>query len=547
MFGYLEKRSGNLYVYQTRYFAREKNFLNYYAKPGEKKPRGSINLFQLSAVTLVDSTQDVLAPGPAVANVSSVNLNATFSSPAPPPHEKSLKTKLSRASAILSAPMSPKDAKLKVLEPDNSAREPSWNSTPINSSAGGSPSSPPPASAADALKKEFMLQVGDRNFILRAPDAPTRQAWLEELSVWVKVNHEDESIPIPKPTLRGLLRAIEYCRENGIETEGLFRVPGSKANVDAICLGVYFHGDKYFDPATFPKEFSVLDVGSAIKKLFRELPENIFTNKLLPAFRIATIPSTVEDMMPLLPAENINVLHKLIDLCDALCKNTEVTKMTPKNLAISFGPSLSDSDSLSATGLGVLFEILVNERETVFKKVPDIDLRAQTRFKVAQTTRTQGQAKSSLGGGIRQSVFGGGKRKGSGSTYTSDDNKDDADLSDPDDEALVYEALDSVKAKGGLRAPLEKLWGELKTKDEGFLSSLENLLQVTETVIVEAEENALVEDEEEVQDEKEAPELEREKKRSRLLAARVLELETMVTILNNAAAASAALASTKKK
>lgn len=475
MFGMLDKRSGSLYVYQSRFFVREKNLLHYFLKRADKNPRGSIDLYNLSAITLIEPTS----------NASS------------------------------------------QLDP----------------------------ATTNSRAREFMLTVGTRNYVLRASDQYVRQAWVEELNVWVKVTSLDDFVPIPKLTLRGLLRAIDYCIVFCTTTEGLFRVPGSKHAVENICQGIYIQGEKFFvGDVTSDPVFDVLEVGSAVKKVLRDLPENIFTNKLVPSFRSASDRDSVVELMKLLPSENFYVLGKLVQLWEALCKNEQVTKMTPINLAISFGPSISESDSLSSTGFGQLFEALISQRSEIFAAFPELDLHSLSRFNVSTFVTPGVGGNAGFRQSLRNSVWAAGTLTRPSSVGGDLDQKEV--FSDDDDimETVKEQShVDTGKSKN-VKMTLETLWVGLNGKDDSYQRSVDNLLQLADMVVSDgilvspsnlSEDKELEEYNEEHNNAEDL--LEFERKKSRLLAARVIELETMVALLSNATRTSLAVAAASNR
>jgi hypothetical protein len=427
MFGLLEKRSGNLHVYQTRFFAREKHLLHYYAKIGDKKPRGSIDLTLLSDIVLiVDLPSDILQ---AQSQAAFTTRFSTFARP-----------------------------------------------TRVNNQLESSSFT------------EFMLQVGHRNFILRAPDRVTRDAWIEDLCVWIKASGiEDCAIPIPKTVLRGLIRGMQYCIEHGTFIEGLFRVPGSKSAVEQIFIGIYMYGDKYFDmnPTVDP-----LDVGSAIKKLLRELPENIFTAKLLPLLKAASTPESVIKILRSLPLENMHLLAKLAELFDQLCIATEITKMNARNLAISIGPSICETE---ATPL-ILFETMIKRRSDIFGDLSPLSEMVTNfaKFNISKTTTKR----------VSQT------KKYRDETEAKNSN-DLAVLDDPDIVSYV------------------SLMQGLERRDSGYIRTVDQILKSANDAADYLQKNFKAKWDEEL-DEDLDDDMKKERLKNKMLAARIAELEILL-------------------
>jgi hypothetical protein len=142
---------------------------------------------------------------------------------------------------------------------------------------------PKSTSTAPDAKSEFSLHVGARVYTFRAKNRAMRDAWTEALAVWVPVRKRGDSVLIPRRIYSGIMACIDFCIEHGLDTEGLFRIPGSNAAVQEIAIKLYYSGNHFFD--SFPAEFNVYDVASALKKCIRDLPEPILTYQLLEQFQ----------------------------------------------------------------------------------------------------------------------------------------------------------------------------------------------------------------------------------------------------------------------
>jgi hypothetical protein len=446
MFGNLDKRSGNLHVYQNRFFSREKNLLNYYAKQGDKKPRGSIDLANLSDIVLI-----IDSPAMTTIHVNGAEVQV--------PLQAAMMSRLSTFAR-------PSKVNADMLQ------------TTMNSAA---------LANLQQQQVEFMLQVGNRNFILRAQDKLTRDAWIEELSVWIKVNvGGEDAIPIPKPTLRGLLRGIQFCIEHGAGIEGLFRVPGNKSVVEQICLGVYLFGEKYFEVGP---TLDVLDVGSAIKKLLRDLPENIFTARVLPKLKAASSSDSVVKLLKSIPLENLHVLAKLAELFEKLCNHTQITKMNARNLAISIGPSVCETESTPLT----LFETLINRRSEIFDSLtPLTDLYTNfSKFNISKTTTKRVSQTKKFRDEVEIEV------------------EAKATISDQESKEYI------------------ELFQSLEFKDVVFLKNVDQILKSANDAADYFQKNTKIKWDEEL-DEDIDDDLKKEKLKTKILAARVAELEMLV-------------------
>ncbi|XP_065347479.1 rho GTPase-activating protein 44-like isoform X2 [Cloeon dipterum] len=143
----------------------------------------------------------------------------------------------------------------------------------------------------------------------------------------------------------------------GMEEEGLFRVAGGASKVrrmrmslDANLLSL--EGSlSYNDPAV---------VAGALKSYLRELPEPLMTFKLytnwLNASKVPVAEERVralKEVVELLPEANRDNLTYLIKFLATLCKNQEVNKMNPQNVAIVLAPNLIWSQQDAGNGLNM--------------------------------------------------------------------------------------------------------------------------------------------------------------------------------------------------
>ncbi|XP_034247836.1 rho GTPase-activating protein 44-like isoform X2 [Thrips palmi] len=165
-------------------------------------------------------------------------------------------------------------------------------------------------------------------------------------------------------TSRKIAFPIELCvctlLELGMEEEGLFRVAGGsskvrrmKLSLDAGCL-------------TFPTALEYRDphvIAGVLKSYLRELPEPLMTYSLYDEWMAAARVSSSNDarlqalwsVVQKLPEANRDNLRFLVKFLSALCRNQDVNKMSPQNVAIVMAPNLiwSPTCSQDATSIGM--------------------------------------------------------------------------------------------------------------------------------------------------------------------------------------------------
>lgn len=216
------------------------------------------------------------------------------------------------------------------------------------------------------IKKEFIMEVGSRIYGFRAKNQEQRDAWIEALVVWVPAKKPGDHITIPRRLYTGIMGCLDYCILNGMDVEGLFRVPGSNSAVNDIAMNLACLGRQYFDNALMPIQYDVFDVGSTLKKILRELPETLFTWKKAERFQKAQTWKEIKQLCSDLPERNKNILRKLAKLCKLLCENKSTTSMHPGALSVCLTPCLSAPDSVGFVNLTKLIELFVSDYNQIF-------------------------------------------------------------------------------------------------------------------------------------------------------------------------------------
>jgi hypothetical protein len=240
-------------------------------------------------------------------------------------------------------------------------------------------------SVEDDSRTRFNIVAKNKVYQLRAPSKTERDAWVEALAVWVSSAGREDPMPPPRRMARGILAAINWImvNEHSKNVKGLFRVPGSVGSINEIFNQVCIHGEAYFKAGMMPDNYEVHDVCSALKKLIRQLPESLLTNKLLKQFQEATDSKTVKSLVSQLPAWNAICLCKLIELCQDICENTKRTMMTPGALAICLGPNLCAKEDMLFFNYTSLFTVMIENKDYIFR---DIDLEDSITEKGQSTT-----------------------------------------------------------------------------------------------------------------------------------------------------------------
>ncbi|VDO62244.1 unnamed protein product [Heligmosomoides polygyrus] len=153
---------------------------------------------------------------------------------------------------------------------------------------------------------------------------------------------------------------VSVVEANGLDTVGIYRIPGNTAAVNALkeTLG------QGLDSMTLenldlgdPRWRDVNVVSSFLKMFLRKLPEPLLTDKLYPFFIDANRISShhnrmhkLRNLLRKLPRHHYATLRYLINHLYEITKNSQVNKMETRNLALMFGPSIvRPSDDNMAT------------------------------------------------------------------------------------------------------------------------------------------------------------------------------------------------------
>uniref|UniRef100_A0A8C1F5M2 Rho GTPase activating protein 22 n=2 Tax=Cyprinus carpio TaxID=7962 RepID=A0A8C1F5M2_CYPCA len=148
------------------------------------------------------------------------------------------------------------------------------------------------------------------------------------------------------PRLAPLLveQCVDFIREQGLDEEGLFRMPG-QANLVKELQEAFDCGDK----PQFDSNTDVHTVASLLKLYLRELPEPVvpfckYEDFLTCAQLLAKDEEEgiqeLEKLVTTLPAANYNLLKYICKFLDEVQSHSSENKMGVQNLATVFGPNI---------------------------------------------------------------------------------------------------------------------------------------------------------------------------------------------------------------
>ncbi|TNM95071.1 rho GTPase-activating protein 18 isoform X1 [Takifugu flavidus] len=141
-----------------------------------------------------------------------------------------------------------------------------------------------------------------------------------------------------------LQRLISHIEEQGLDTEGLLRIPGAATRVKALCQEL----ESSFYDGTFPWEhLKQHDAASLLKLFIRELPHPLLTVEYLNAFiAIDKLPIKKQQLhalnllVLLLPEANRDTLKTLVEFFQRVIDHQAENKMTLNNVSVIMAPNI---------------------------------------------------------------------------------------------------------------------------------------------------------------------------------------------------------------
>ncbi|XP_061560116.1 rho GTPase-activating protein 18 isoform X1 [Phycodurus eques] len=141
-----------------------------------------------------------------------------------------------------------------------------------------------------------------------------------------------------------LQRLIGHIEEEGLDTEGLLRIPGAATRVKSLCQELEF----CFYDGTFPwQQLKQHDAASLLKLFIRELPHSMLTVEYLNAFvAVNKLPTKKQQLQALnllvllLPEANRDSLKALVEFFQRVIEHQAGNKMTLNNVSVVMAPNI---------------------------------------------------------------------------------------------------------------------------------------------------------------------------------------------------------------
>ncbi|XP_060769562.1 rho GTPase-activating protein 18 isoform X2 [Neoarius graeffei] len=141
-----------------------------------------------------------------------------------------------------------------------------------------------------------------------------------------------------------LQRLISHIEVEGLDTEGILRVPGAATRVKAVCQELEL---KFYDGLFTWESLKQHDAASVLKLFIRELPHPLLTVEYFSAFfSVLKFPTKKQQLQALnllvllLPAPSRDTLKALLEFLQRVIDHKERNKMTLNNVAMVMAPNI---------------------------------------------------------------------------------------------------------------------------------------------------------------------------------------------------------------
>lgn len=141
-----------------------------------------------------------------------------------------------------------------------------------------------------------------------------------------------------------LQNLINYIEEEGLDTEGLLRIPGAATRVKSLCQELE---SSFYDGMFSWKQLKQHDAASLLKLFIRELPHPLLTVEYLNSFlAVNKLPTKKQQLQALnllillLPEPNRDTLKALVEFFQRVIDHQANNKMTLNNVSVVMAPNI---------------------------------------------------------------------------------------------------------------------------------------------------------------------------------------------------------------
>ncbi|KAG2468386.1 RHG18 protein, partial [Polypterus senegalus] len=175
------------------------------------------------------------------------------------------------------------------------------------------------------------------------PRSAAGKSGLFGVPLTILLEHDQKKVPGTKVPLI-LQKLLSHIEAEGLDTEGLLRIPGAAIRVKSLCQELE---SKFYDGTFIWENVKQHDAASLLKLFIRELPYPLLTVEYLNAFlSVQKLPTKKQQLQSLnllvllLPELSRNTLKILLEFLQRVIANSEKNKMTLNNVAVVMAPNL---------------------------------------------------------------------------------------------------------------------------------------------------------------------------------------------------------------
>ncbi|XP_041814332.1 rho GTPase-activating protein 18 isoform X3 [Chelmon rostratus] len=177
----------------------------------------------------------------------------------------------------------------------------------------------------------------------KAVKVKTKESGLFGVPLTTLLDQDQKRVPGTKVPLI-LQRLISHIEEEGLDTEGLLRIPGAATRVKSLCQEL----ESSFYDGMFPwRQLKQHDAASLLKLFIRELPHPLLTVEYLNAFiAVNKLPTKKQQLQALnllvllLPEANRDTLKALVEFFQRVIDHQAKNKMTLNNVSVVMTPNI---------------------------------------------------------------------------------------------------------------------------------------------------------------------------------------------------------------
>lgn len=171
----------------------------------------------------------------------------------------------------------------------------------------------------------------------------TRESGLFGVPLSTLLEQDQKRLPGTKVPII-LQRLISHIEEEGLDTEGLLRIPGAATRVKALCQELE---SSFYDGLFSWAQLKQHDAASLLKLFIRELPHPLLTAEYLHTFiSVNKLPTKKQQLQALnllvllLPEANRDTLKALMEFFRRVTERQANNRMTLNNVSVVMAPNL---------------------------------------------------------------------------------------------------------------------------------------------------------------------------------------------------------------